>query len=291
MKALVVGKSKTGTTAVSKALEQSLGQADYYLEPKSLAFFCQPIKDPANLVVKILYEPPWTRRLNLLRGIICNEWPLNFDRIVFTIRDPRDEFISRLHYFVSPYIEHQNYREGNVDHWLNLIRAKEAEPSAHSVIMMARAAEELFPNIDLVDAQFRLAKRYYNLIRTLPDNCFVMRYENFIQNQWSELSSYLGMPVRFDGNVGRDLAKTKRSSSCDNWKRYFTDEDLAVFREKLGQEMEQLGYNDAHLTPCDSLDPISGSRYVETIIEEARGVRRKLSIDRGKQRKGLQAVD
>jgi len=36
---LLVGKAKTGTTVISKAIQHSIPGATYYLEPKSMEYF------------------------------------------------------------------------------------------------------------------------------------------------------------------------------------------------------------------------------------------------------------
>jgi hypothetical protein len=238
-------------------------------------------KQPISSVVKILFNT-WMDRLNVLRGIMNNEFDFKFDKGVITIRDPRDELISRLLYWISPYVEHQNYDENKLNEWIDCIRKKEENPQQYSFFSMLRDVNRIFNDIDLLSPQKYLLKRYYKFISIQPEHNYIIRYEDFITNKLEGLENHLGIPLSSNRDVGDDLLKTKRTATFNNWKSFFTQEDISRFFKYFGDEMEMMGYTDKELTPTDRLDPTVCSQYVERIVASAKIVRKRLLSEKKK---------
>ena len=69
---LVVGKPKTGTTVISKNIQNSIPNSTYYLEPAGERFFLSypKVDGSSSNIVKVLYEQ-YTK--GLLQKVINNE--------------------------------------------------------------------------------------------------------------------------------------------------------------------------------------------------------------------------
>jgi len=92
MNVLVIGRAKTGTTVISKAIQKSLPSACYHLEPKSICFFEHGahLEEENAKVVKIIFEH-WIESRRLRDAFMYNETRLKFDRVIAIRRDLRDE--------------------------------------------------------------------------------------------------------------------------------------------------------------------------------------------------------
>src|SRR5262249_54419578 len=97
---LVVGLAKTGTTVVARTLQRTLQIPSFCMEPKDL----KEVERPANcdrLVVKIIFDH-WLDRLDELARACGGGGTALVPTVIFVVRDPRDELVSRLHYFLTP---------------------------------------------------------------------------------------------------------------------------------------------------------------------------------------------
>src|SRR5438105_13573466 len=95
MKVLVFGQGRTGTTVIAKTIQHSLPGASFLMEPKTEQSLLRA--RASSQVAKILHGQ-WRENLPGLSRILRNESPIQFDKIVKTIRDPRDQAISFLLY-------------------------------------------------------------------------------------------------------------------------------------------------------------------------------------------------
>jgi hypothetical protein len=269
MNVLVVGVAKTGTTVISKTIQHSLPGAAYHLEPKSIVFFerGKHIDSPDSQVVKIIFEH-WNGRPRLREAIIHNETSLKFDRAVAVIRDPRDELLSRMSYVILPYTRRNGYKKEIVDRWIRLLAQKEKEPQAVSLQQILGELKSLIGFDGL--AFLKTLEGYQRFLQENRKKLFPVRYEDFIRGELEGLQRYLGRPISPDRDVG-ELTRTVRTRSLNNWKRYFTPEDVAALKDKMSRVLENFGYHDWELERCDALDPEHGSLYVERLLAEYRG--------------------
>lgn len=87
------------------------------------------------------------------------------------------------------------------------------------------------------------------------------------------MEKYLGFRLIGKRDVG-NLKRTHRTGSFNNWKSFFTQQDLNYFRDTLKGEMLQAGYTDVELVPQEQLNPQVYSKYLENLLKEALGARR-----------------
>ncbi len=274
MNILVVGKPKTGTTVVSKNIQNSMPNASYYLEPSDEKFYLSyPAANGNKLnVVKVLYEP-YTK--GLLQKVINNDFPFKFDKFIFIIRDPRDEFISSLMYWIFNHIK--TVKELDLSHikeWKELVKQKEINPSSISAIQLNEKAAEIC-NQNCLQSKILFFKDYYNFLQKQSTNNFILRYEDFIQYNIGSLERYLGFPLLGSRDVGH-LKRTHRSGDYNNWKTFFTDQDIEFFRQHLEKEMANVGYTDFGLSPVNKLNEQHFSIYLNNLIHEATQARMQI---------------
>lgn len=265
---LVVGRAKTGTTAISKALQNSLNNSAYHFEPQSLDFFNRGshLSSDKPQVIKVIYEN-LGQEYNFCEKIVRNETNTCLEKTIAIVRDPRDEFLSRLLYSVYPHMMSGLYRRSDFDSFVSLIKRKESSPKSVSFFDLV---DEL-NGITGKNLLFSFKKSYLDYVSFLNRNknhFFRYKYEDFIRNDAVALSRYLGFSLSANRSVGK-YKRVKRSSSFDNWKSYCLDTDLVILKKELGDIIESLGYTDWILCRNPKMLASEGSVYVRKLIREA----------------------
>lgn len=268
---LVVGMAKTGTTVISKTIQNTLGIQNYFLEPNAISFFERFASESGtDGVVKILYDS-WFKRPRLLNAILFDELGCKFTTNVLITRDPRAEFISRLHYIAYAYFVQNPLGENDKDDWVSIFRKKEEDPAVPLSVM-----------IDAIAGRFGcrqrpqnlIVERYADLISRLPENRrTLLRYEDFVTGSLS------GHPLEhvLGGNreVGADLARTRRSAGNDDWMSFVTDDDIGWMQQAFGPLCIALGYppeipdKATRSRVAAPILPANSSEYVARLIDEA----------------------
>lgn len=268
MNVLVVGPAKTGTTVVSKAIHQALPGSEFRLEPRGLGPFVHPV-GPPGVVVKIIFEH-WTDRPHLRDAIVHGEMPLRFEKVVATVRDPRDELVSRMYFVARERTKTGAVSDEAVDDWIALLRAKEADPSAIPFARLCDEARRLL-GIEL-SPKFGVIERYADFVERLPKRFLRLRYEDFVAGRVEALSAYVGRPLDIDPELG-PVAYTKRSAAAGEWRRVFTEADVVGMEAEFAPLLARLGYHDWSLEPADALDPATRSDYAARLVTDARADR------------------
>ncbi|WP_134724513.1 hypothetical protein [Paracoccus luteus] len=268
---LVIGVAKTGTTVISKTIQNTLQLGGYNLEPKTAAFFEELAKNSHETVVKILYDH-WMDRPRLLNSIIHNEFRTGFDVNLFIVRDPRAEFISRLHYIAFPYFSGVVRPEKDVTDWTDLFERLETDP-AFGLVSMLAAMRDRFGTDLTGDIRRAASVRLATYIRQLPPHLYhLIKYEDFMSGRTDDHP----LAHMFSGsrNVGGELSRTKRSDDPNDWKAYVkTSEDKAWLQRQLSSACEVAGYEDS-FDDGGMINPDNCSVYVKRLIREARQGRR-----------------
>ncbi len=262
MQVLVVGRAKTGTTVISKTIHRSIPGAQYALEPKRVLFFEQQDRVGKPFVVKIIFEH-WGAMPNLRDGVVHRETQMKFDKVVTIVRDPRDELISRLYFIARGSAQNGAPREA-MDAWIAALREKERNPRGVTFASLVERAKALL-GVNAGAGALQQAANYYLWAERLGEKAHLLRYEDFMAGRIGALESYLGIALSSDHSVG-EHDYTRRSEGTDNWKSFFTEEDVASLRPTLSPQLEKMGYRDWQLTPVEALDPAHGSEYVQRLV-------------------------
>jgi hypothetical protein len=264
---LVIGRAKTGTTVISKSIQNSISGAQYALEPKRIGFFDNDRwrKDARPWVVKMIFEH-WNVAPRLRSAIINNECLLKFDRIVAIQRDPRDELISRMFYVILPYLQKNGYQGEKVEAWLEVLRRKECEPDTLGVVEMLRELKRILGMDLLSQRAFQSTGNYQRFLETNGAMLHTLHYEDFMERRFVGLEEYIGCPLKCVDTV-EDLDRTRRSGTYNNWKRLFTEDDVTHLKPLWDDNLKRMGYSDWELN-IDRLDPAQGSEYVVSLVRE-----------------------
>lgn len=266
MNVLVLGKAKTGTTVISKTILNSLPKgAQYVFEPCDTAPFEQRYGAPGT-VTKVLFDH-WTHNKRELQAAVHNGHALQFDKRVVLRRDPRDEVISLLLYY--PFDLKRAVADlSRFDAWIDFLAEKEAAPGAISFLDMCRKFDSLF-NVNFTPSLSRLHTLdggYLRFCQQMTAPHYVYKYEDFMKGETRHLARYIGVDLTDERDVGDKYAQTYRSGSHDNWKRYYTPQDIDFFKQ-YAEYFDMLGYSDWELAPVDSLPSEELSGYVRKLLK------------------------
>lgn len=269
MRVLVIGKAKTGTTALAHLIKQAIEPCGLVMEPKSvLEFGRESLENPGNETIKIIYEH-FIDHQRHLNAIVHGEFGFPVHKVVFITRDVRDEMISRLMYFAKP-MRNQGLPKDSPEEkwglWIQLLEEKERRPRDISFRHLCDRFKAIF-GMDVWANITRMQEnvRYENFrSKSVAREKFVIAYEDMVTGRLDGLEAYLGVPLLSDMttlNLG-PFGYTKRSGSSDNWRAFFTEEDVEILRPHITSKLDDARYNDWTLRPRESLNPDDYSRYV-----------------------------
>ena len=272
MRVLVVGKAKTGTTALVSLIRQSLQPCELVMEPKSvLGFGARSRTRTGNEAIKILWEH-FAGRWRHLDAIVHAEFAFPIDKVVFISRDFRDEMVSKLLYHAKVARDMRltpEPRAESTQRWVQALQAKERDPAGVSLYSLARTFESLY-GIDLwsrlIDVEGKRAFEDY-IHRGVQRDRHVVTYADLVADRTEGLADYLGVPLAAP-TAEVDLGKfgyTRRSGRAGNWRSFFTTQDVQLLRPLLEQALPWPEYQDWDLDPRPQLDPERISRYVAGI--------------------------
>ncbi|MEM8499152.1 MAG: hypothetical protein AAF542_14100 [Pseudomonadota bacterium] len=268
MNILIMGRAKTGTTVISKTIENSLpGTSNYCLEPKNIGYFYDQQNFPTseNHIVKIIFEH-WNSTPRCRNGLLHNESPVKFDRVVNIVRDPRDEHISRLLYIIKPWVDANGFDLGKTRQWLDALEQKETNPGSYSFLDMVLIFDDLFETRMFNQIMHPIEhSNYLEVLKVNQAQSFVIRYEDFMKGDLDHLQQYLGFQIGDDRDVG-NLSRTLRTAAYDNWKTYFTEHDIQQLRPLYEPVLQRMGYEDWNLQDDPKVLCESNSGYVKRLV-------------------------
>ena len=253
---LVMGLAKSGTSILMFRIAGGLEPRREYFEPRGqrgqidLPFHQEICQWTGNVITKIVFQPHLPHALDEI-------FPL-YDRIVWIIRDPRDQLISSFFY---SWFKGHNPNPRKFQQALACAREKEAAPATvpfHTLSPLC-ANKKRFRRI--YDALLAFLKKHH-------ERLFIIRYEDFIDGNLDELETYLGFPLDQEAQVRRFVRRVSRSRASGNWRRWFTPEDVEFYQPKINPYLAALGYapNDWALQPVDSLPAKEGSEYMKRMF-------------------------
>lgn len=262
---LVVGKAKTGTTFLAKAMQNSLGDCSLEMEPKAAEFiFDRYLQKPiGNEVVKLIFEH-WSSKPNLMSALLADELPVRFDKKVIIVRDPRDELVSRLLYLVKPLKDQGKLTDSSLEEWLVTLRTIEEGGKRIPFQELLNRTSELF-NTDLLASFVSYMNEFSSYYVSKPNSVFAVRYEDLIDKRVEHLEKYLGFSLNYAITEDDLIRRTKRSSSYGSWKSFFHEEDVEFFKPIMSDFMGQIGYNDWSISAAELPHKEVTSIYVERL--------------------------
>ncbi len=275
---LVIGTAKSGTTAAYKSIKDAMGQgAITFFEPEASEFDTAIASRNKEVLVKLTL-------LDRSLYIDLDEKLKSFDKRVMIIRDLRDILVSNLLYNIR-WMRFSRDPE-RFDIFMNALRMKEEDPQSISVVELYALRNKLesevietWENIRSWQDEhhdFDVALRMVEKDKSM----YVLRYKDYVDNNLNGLSEYLELNVEGGANVNaiqekhsikksvRNIARTKK---YDNWKNWFTQKDIQVFRPLISQSLNNAGIEDDwSLNDRQEIKPEHSSEYVKRIVEETK---------------------
>lgn len=266
MKVLILGLGKSGTTAMVYKMAGGL--------PNCHAFSGgQPGKHVGNYenaVYKHTYEERKGKSFDLYKEHLQKE---SYDRKVWIARDPRDAAISRM-----LYRWHKGHK-GKIKQYkahLKLVLEKEKDPASISFAELCRySGRNDWPrSIEKVVAEEQVRyDRMHTFVKGLGDNWFLFQYEDMISGNFVSLNEYLGFAVKADGEVPVSTGKAKvvRKKASGDWRYWYTEQDVELFKPAYRGYMELIGYdiNDWALKDNPMIEPEYSSVYMQNLFRKA----------------------
>lgn len=257
VKVLVIGLAKSGTSILMYRIANGLKERREYFEPRGIEgqldidFHTNVCQWTGNVVTKIVFHP---NRPHGLKEIMAQ-----YDRVVWIVRDPRDQFISSFFYVWYKGHDPDPYK---YDKALAITRQKETAPSATPFYEMA----------EILYRKQRFKQVYEPLLELLEDQkeqFFLLHYEDFIDGNLQDLHDYLGFSIDEVAEVRNRVNRVARSKAYGNWRRWFTPEDVEYYKAHINSYLEALAYDpdDWALETVEALPAKEGSEYMERMFK------------------------
>jgi hypothetical protein len=110
-------------------------------------------------------------------------------------------------------------------------------------------------------------------VKELGDDWFLFKYEDMIDGNFESLNEYLGFAVKADGEVPASTGKAKvvRKKASGDWRQWFTEQDVELFKPAYKDYMELIGYdlNDWAFDENPVIEPEYSSIYMQNLLREA----------------------
>jgi hypothetical protein len=254
MKIFILGVGKSGTTALVYKVAGGL--------PNCQAFSGgQPGKyvgNYENAVYKHTYEERKGKNFERYAEHLKTE---HYDRKIWMARDPRDSAISRM-----LYRWHRGFRgrKRQYEAHLELVIKKEQDPRSVAFYEICRhTGHNGWPRSveEVIEEEHNRYQNMCEFVKELGGDWFLFKYEDMIAWNFDLLNSYLGFKIEADAEVPVSTGKAKvvRKKAAGDWRHWFTEEDVELFKPAYLPYMELMGYdgNDWSLSP----DPVIEARY------------------------------
>jgi hypothetical protein len=266
MKILILGTGKTGTTAMVYKVAGGL--------PNCRAFSGghpgKYIGDYENAVYKHTYEERKGKGFGLFREHLKNE---QYDRKIWMARDPRDAAVSRM-----LYRWHRGYRSQKKQYTahLDLVLKKENDPKSIPFCEICRyTGHNGWPRTtsQVFEEEQQRYEQMLKFVKTLKNDWFFFTFENMVDNQVDNLNHYLGFDIRSEAEVPSSSGKAKviRKKTSGDWRHWFTEEDIKLFKPAFSPYMEFSGYDFEDWAPATNpvIEPEFASLYMQNLVRKA----------------------
>ncbi len=256
-KILVLGMGKSGTSILTYRIADVDANMKVYFEPYTtqclnhIEFHRKIYRKYDSYITKALYYPQYPQQLALVAGY--------YNKKICIIRDPRDLLISTFFYSWN---KSDNPPREKFPSALKLVLQKEKEPQTVDFTALLALRPEVPASI--LDSVRNLCA----LTKNLGDEWHILKYEDFVTNNVVGLNDYLGFPISLEASVPGQLKRVERSKKFDNWRRWFTENDVQQLKPQLDEYLACLRYDpeDWTLAANPTLSPAEGSEYMTKIF-------------------------
>lgn len=262
MKIFILGVGKSGTTALVYKVAGGLPNCQAFsggLPGKYLG-------DYENAVYKHTYEERKGKSFKLYQDHLQKE---PYDRKIWMARDPRDSAVSRMLY--RWHKGHRGKKKQFQTH-LELVLKKEQDPRSIAFVEICRYTGHGTWLRSLEDVIAEERQRYENMcefVQSIGNDWFLFKYEDMVSKNFGSLNDYLGFKIAEDAEVPISTGKAKvaRKKAFGDWRNWYTEEDVEVFKSVYQPYMETVGYdcNDWLISSNPVIEPEYSSGYIQKL--------------------------
>jgi hypothetical protein len=275
MKIVVLGKGKSGTTALLHMIAAAfpecrpvLGRFRAHARERA-----RRAADPdASFACKFTYNDKKGRSFDAVMRHIADE---AYEKKIWVTRDPRDNA-------VSDALFRWRRRHGKSGRQyracLPIVQRKERAPGSvpfHEIYRYTGDPGGPQTLEELVAAERTRYERMCEFVRGLGSDWFRFKYEDLVDKNFAALSAYLGREVRADAEMPRDDQVKARTKSYGDWRNWFIDEDVRIFAPIYAPYMDLVGYDNSDWSrnPNPTIDPAIASEYMQRLFHDDRSNR------------------
>ncbi|MGF1591529.1 MAG: tetratricopeptide repeat protein [Pleurocapsa sp.] len=277
MKTLIYSLGKSGTTALAYSISKAFDNHELVFEPSLLS---KVDYQRDNLIVKSIFANRWKKDQNYLP---------KFDKSILLIRNPLDRIVSYLLYM--PYNGDGYSDDRNAQTYVNLLKQKVERPDSVGIYDIDKCYSDIDITgrgslIQAVKEQSENIQKFYE--SSHAKNFFLLKYEDFIQNNLEELSNYLGRKISNKIKVSKQFRRTERSKNFDNYKAFFLSKELETSLKDFASFNNTFGYeSSSNINSQNSEDELALSAemtyaYTTKVINEYRSKNLIPSYNHGK---------
>jgi hypothetical protein len=113
-----------------------------------------------------------------------------------------------------------------------------------------------------------------DFVKRLGDGWFLFRYEEMVDKKFDALNAYLGFQIGADTEVPSGTGKEKvvRKKAYGDWRHWFVETDVALFKPVLVPYMQVVGYDcdDWNLGAEPVIELQFSSEYMQSLSRKAK---------------------
>jgi len=262
MKVLLLGLNRSGTSAMAYRIYDAIdGRKIMAFEPNThsgaedSSFHCSMVEKPKSVVTKcLLYPTNHTQWEDIFSNADL------YDHSFWVARDPRDVLISSFfyHWYSGHGASDDRYQLA-----LDRVRAKQHDPQGSSFVdlvagTLTKDVHELClwqqSWYDHLTAQFDEIEAHLKIVH----------YEAITRQDTSVVDEVTGLNTAQAFKLPDDLKRVARSKSSENWRYWFTPQDVEFFKPVFAEYLNRAGYDadDWKLQPVSQIDSGEASEYM-----------------------------
>ena len=266
MKVLILGTGKTGTTVMVYKVSGGLPDCHAF----SGGYPGKHVGDYENAVYKHTYEERKGKSMEVFKKHLNKE---HYDRKIWMARDPRDAAVSRM-----LYRWHNGYKgyKQQFKNQLELVLKKEKDPLSISFSEICRYTGHdgnIRTVVEVLEEETHRYQQMSEFVKGLGSDWILFTFEDMVAQKFDGLNEYLGFEIEADANVPSSSGKAKviRKKDTGDWRHWFTEEDVELFKPAFLPYMELIGYDcdDWRPDPNPVIEPEFSSVYMQNLPSKA----------------------
>ena len=266
MKVFILGTGKTGTTAMVYKVSGGLPNCHTFSGGRPGKYS----GEYENAVYKHTYEERKGKNFEMFSEHLEKA---HYDRKIWMARDPRDAAVSRMLY--RWHLGYDGNKQQFEDH-LDLVLRKENDPASipfHEICRYTGHDHSPRTIAEVIEEETFRYQRMSEFVKSLGSDWILYKFEDMVAQKFDVLNEYLGFEVQADANVPSSSGRAKviRKKDSGDWRHWFTEEDMDLFKPAYLPYMELIGYDCDDWTPDPNpvIEPEFSSVYMQSLPPKA----------------------